>query len=439
MSITQRLWRHIQFIGRPPDSPVPAGVERKREAVTIQEGQIDVRDLIARYDAGKHAELADAYFEPLLNNPIIRRKPFAQTHEAIQIMGEFAHVLDGLRLFQQAKVLDFGAGTCWSSRILASLAAQVTAVDISRNALNIGKSIQEQDPLTRDLPIDYRVFNGLALPAEDATFDRILSFDAFHHVADQAAVLREFARVLTDDGIAGFAEPGPHHSLTPSSQMEMKAFNVIENDIRVEEIWAIARECGFADIKLSFVMPRQELVSLQDFNRIIAAQSAPDDVVFSRLNANIHGNRRVFFLHKSASVVLDSRSAEGLHYVLRLVEVSPPMGPTGGQAARLVLELKNTGISVWRPSGGHPGSVNIGVHLRTQDGQLINNDYARLPVSSSRVVPGQDLRLTVDLPLPDIASFEVELDLVSENVTWFEMFSNAPLKLSFSNGQYRAR
>jgi len=215
--------------------------------------------------------------------------------------------------------------------------------------------------------------------------------------------------------------------------MEMKSFNVIENDIRVEEIWRMARECGFADIKLSFVMPRQELVSLGDFNRILETQSAPNQLVFSPTNAAIHQNRRVFFLHKSSSFVTDSRIAEGLHYELRLVELSPM-----AQAARLVLDLKNTGVSVWRPSGGEPGSVNIGVHLRAQDGQLINNEFTRLPISDSRVTPGQELRLTVDLPMPDIASFDVELDLVSENVTWFETFRNTPLKLSFRNGQYQS-
>jgi len=213
----------------------------------------------------------------------------------------------------------------------------------------------------------------------------------------------------------------------------MKSFNVIENDIRVEEIWRMARECGFADIKLSFVMPRQELVSLGDFNRILETQSAPNQLVFSPTNAAIHQDRRVFFLHKSSSFVTDSRIAEGLHYELRLVELSPM-----GQAARLVLNLKNTGVSVWRPSGGEPGSVNIGVHLRAQDGQLINNEFTRLPISDSRVTPGQELRLTVDLPMPDVASFDVELDLVSENVTWFETFRNTPLKLSFRNGQYQS-
>lgn len=429
MSITERMWRHFQFGKRPPEPyapPVP-----KREEIVLQEGQIDVRDLIARYDFNKHAQLADAYFEPLLNNPIIRRKPFAHVHDAIHIMGSFAHVLDGLRLFQQAKVLDFGAGTCWSSRILASMGARVTAVDVSGNALAIGRSIHEQDPTTRELPIEYRVFDGRSLPAESGAFDRVLSFDAFHHVADQAAVLREFARVLADDGIAGFAEPGPHHSLTASSQMEMKAFNVIENDIRIEEIWTLAQACGFADMKLSFAMPRQELVTLDDFNRMMDTQSAPDQIVFSPTNAAIHRNRRVFFLYKSSSIEIDSRAAEGLQYTMRLVELSRQ-----GQAARLVLDLKNIGRAVWRPSGGEPGNVNIGAHLRTLDGQLVNNDFTRLAISDGRVLPGQELRVTAELPLPDIASFELELDLVAENVAWFELLGNKTLRLPFRDGRY---
>src|SRR5260221_10712057 len=125
MSITQRMWRHFQSMKRPSESSHEStlhqhpksdpGVAGKHETTVVQEGQIDVRDLIARYDSTKHAELADAYFEPLMSNPIIRRKPFAHAHEAIQIMGDFANVIHGLRLFDRANLLDFGAGTCRSS------------------------------------------------------------------------------------------------------------------------------------------------------------------------------------------------------------------------------------------------------------------------------------------------------------------------------------
>ena len=39
------------------------------------------------------------------------------------------------------------------------------------------------------------------------------------------------ARVLRDDGIAVFVEPGPDHSKGPNSQEEMRRYQVIENDI----------------------------------------------------------------------------------------------------------------------------------------------------------------------------------------------------------------
>ena len=199
----------------------------------LKEGQIDVRDLIARYDAARHVELADAYFEPRMDNIALRRKPFIVANEMIHILTAFAHVVDGLRLFPQLRLLDFGAGTAWSSRYLASLGCQVTAIDVSKNALQIGRSIHQEDPMTRDLPIEFRVSDGRSIPVADKSFDRILSFDAFHHVADQKTVLAEFSRVLRDDGVAAFAEPSPYHSLAPSSQFEMQTYDVIENDIRV--------------------------------------------------------------------------------------------------------------------------------------------------------------------------------------------------------------
>ncbi|MFO1159893.1 MAG: methyltransferase domain-containing protein [Reyranellaceae bacterium] len=428
----QRLQRAYEALFGVTKMPAPRPSE---EIPVLLPGQIDVKSLIERYDATKHAELADAYFEPLLDNPVLRRKPFSHAHDAVQIMASLSHVMERLRLFPQAKVLDFGAGTCWSSRILASVGCRVTALDVSKNALKIGRSVHEQDPLTKDLPIDFQVFDGRSIPAGDGSFDRILSFDAFHHAPDQAALVREFARVLVDDGIAGFAEPGPYHSLTPTSQMEMRAYNVIENDIRVEEIWNTARACGFADIRLSFTMPYQELLSLEEFNHILAAKSAPDDIVFSAGNILMHKNRRVFFLYKSTSSEQDSRfigGNDGLRCTMRLGDVAAEDQGT----VRLSLTIENVGKSTWRPSGRDPGCVNIGVHLRGADNSMIDNDYTRLPLSFDRVRPGEKREVSELLSLPDLDDFSIELDPVAENVTWFELTGGSPLRLTFRHRRF---
>lgn len=433
MSILQRMQRSYQaLIGREEPAATPASRPPAVEPPTLKEGQIDVRDLIARYDAARHAELADAYFEPRMNNIVLRRKPFITTYEMVQILTAFSHVVDALRIFPQVRVLDFGAGTAWSSRFLASLGCQVTAIDVSKNALQIGKSIHQEDPQTRDLPIEFRVFDGRSIPAPDKSFDRILSFDAFHHVADQKAVLAEFSRVLRGDGVAAFAEPGPYHSLMPSSQMEMQAYDVIENDIRVEEIWDMAQACGFADIKLSFTMPHQTLVSLDDFNRFIEERSAPDDVVFTHLNSQIHLNRRVFFLYKSATNEPDSRFISGLNYRMELGDVAP----VESEGIRLRLVVENTGGATWLPSGFEAGNVNVGIHLKSNDGGMLNHDFARLSVSSGRVRLGEKIEVSGTVPWPDVDDFQFELDLVAEGIIWFEIVGSNPMKLTFRNRAY---
>ena len=413
---------------RPPHVQAEAAPHRLiDEGPTLGPDQIDVRLLIARYDHQRHAELADAYFAPLLDNICLRRKPFANIDEAIQIMAGLSHALDGLRLFPKARVLDFGAGTCWSTRILASLGCRPTALDVSLNALLIGRSIHREDPLTRDLDIEYGIFDGRSIPAPDQAFDRILSFDSFHHVAEQDTVLAEMSRVLRDDGIAAFVEPGPRHSLTASSQKEMRIYNVIENDIRVEEIWELARAVGFADMKLSFAMPRQELLTLDTFNLALRARSIPDDITFSPTNAALHGNRRIFFLYKSSAFVADSRLPEGLHGELQLLE-SVPLTP---DELRLTVRVQNTGTSRWRPSGHDPGCVNIGAHLRPLGSQTAMNDYARWLPMVEFVAPGEEVVVQLPISLPEFGDFDLELDLVSEAVTWFELRGASPLVLSF--------
>jgi SAM-dependent methyltransferase len=433
MSIVQRLQRTYRaWVGTEQQPACQASKPPPAEPPKLKEGQIDVRDLIARYDAARHAELADAYFEPRLNNLVLRRKPFITTYETVQILTAFAHVVDALRIYPQVRILDFGAGTAWSSRFLASLGCRVTAMDVSKHALQIGRTIHQEDPTTRDLPIDFRVFDGRSIPVADKSFDRILSFDAFHHVADQKAVLAEFSRVLADDGVAAFAEPGPYHSLMPSSQIEMQAYDVIENDIRVEEIWATARACGFEDIKLSFAMPHQTLVSLDDFNRFLEQRSAPDDVVFSRLNSDVHLNRRVFFLYKSATNEPDSRFISGLNYSMELIG-APTVEPN---AIGVRLVLQNTGGATWLPSGYEPGNVNVGVHLRSADGRMLDHDFTRVSVSSERVKLGQKVEISGTIPWPDVDDFNLELDLVAEAVIWFEIVGGQPMKLPFRKRAY---
>jgi ubiquinone/menaquinone biosynthesis C-methylase UbiE len=88
------------------------------------------------------------------------------------------------------------------------------------------------------------VFDGHRIDLPDASVDRIFCFDAFHHVPNPTQVMRELGRVLRPGGIAGFSEPGRHHSKGARSQYEMKNYTAIENDVVMEEVWTWARAAG---------------------------------------------------------------------------------------------------------------------------------------------------------------------------------------------------
>ncbi|MBK6649307.1 MAG: class I SAM-dependent methyltransferase, partial [Betaproteobacteria bacterium] len=159
----------------------------------------------------------------------------------------------GAKLEAGMRVLDFAAGSCWLSRILVQMGCLVSCCDASATALEIGKELFRKYPPVAGSysPPDFCVFDGETLPFADGAFDRVLVNDAFHHVPNMATVLAEFARVLTPDGIVAMSEPGRYHSRTEESQFEMKTFDVIENDVVLEDLWDMARGLGFADIRIS--------------------------------------------------------------------------------------------------------------------------------------------------------------------------------------------
>src|SRR5690606_18056905 len=130
-------------------------------------------------------------------------------------------VLAGLKVGPTMRVLDFGAGTCWVSHILATLQCEVVCVDASDTALALGRRLFESRPVEGSLHPQFLRFDGETLQVESGSIDRIICFDALHHLPNTGRILSEFHRVLKDGGLAGFSEPGRQHSRSPVSQYEM--------------------------------------------------------------------------------------------------------------------------------------------------------------------------------------------------------------------------
>ncbi len=378
---------------------------------------IDVRELMRSTTLEDHVARADAYFDGLGPNSVHARKPFADPLEAEQLTRALTVLLPHLDLFSGARVLDFGAGTCWSSMIWAYLGCTVIATDVSANALRFGEERLRADPVAKNLPVSFLRFDGQRFDLPDASVDRIIGIDTLHHVLDVPATLAELSRLLAPGGIAAFSEPGPLHSLGPQAQHEMAAFGVIENDIRVAGIRASALAAGFADMRVAWFSPQSRLMSVDEFDKLAAGRvSGRDARKIVRDIAGDLANIRIFFLYAPGSRALNSRDRQGL-----AAEFSGTLRYDGSRLTG-TLTVKNTGSATWLPSGPDRGAVNVGVQLR---GAAPNNNFARIPLSTTPVEPGQSASVAIDLPIAQ--ADRIAIDLVAEAVEWFANLGNPEL------------
>jgi SAM-dependent methyltransferase len=312
-------------------------------------------------------------------------------------------------------VLEFGAGACWLSRHLNQLGLKTISCDVSPSALARGKELFAQYPLVGSLPAEpqFLLFDGHRFDLPAASVDRIICFDAFHHVPNQETVLREMSRILKPSGVAGFCEPGKNHSQTQDSQEEMRKFRVLENDIDIVKLFGLAEQCGFYDIQLT-VMQNME-VRLSDQVEIVSPLWS------ERLTNLVHGNIRatmsnghIFFLYNGA-VLPDSRKAEGLSYKMTSSLISTTV--KAGERLVLPIEVTNTGTARWLSGGTASGSVQIGVSLFDTDGVFHQQDVVRHQFSRA-IEPGETVVADIVVAPHRLGRLFYRLDMVSEQVCW---------------------
>lgn len=390
---------------------------------------IDPKDIMRRYSVEQLCETSEEYFRRVPDATPLMRKPFAFLHEAPEMLQNLGLLLSGLHLGKTMTVLDFGAGTCWLSRFLAQLDCQPIACDASETALAIGRRLFDEHP-----PIGTAVYTPVFLPFDghridlpDASVDRTICFDAFHHIPNTREVLSELGRVLKHGGIAGFSEPGREHSRSPQSQYEMAHHRVLENDIDLNAIFAEAQPAGFTALTVKVIADME--IPLDDYNRIYdGREKEPLRAEIWNQTYNAMFNRSVFFLHKGP-LRLDSRSHVGLAHALT------PGGTTftvrSGEALSIGFTLQNTGTAAWLNTNSEIfGIVRLGSHLFHEDGRLISIDHSRHDLPRA-VESGEVLDLRADVPLPvERGRYRLVFDLVAEGVAWFENLGSRAIAVS---------
>ncbi|HXD34512.1 MAG TPA: class I SAM-dependent methyltransferase [Pyrinomonadaceae bacterium] len=380
---------------------------------------IDVRSLMSAKSIEEHCRIAEDYFAHLTDWNHHLAKPYGSSDEAPQLLVNLAVVMQGLQLCPGMTVLEFGAGTCWAARVLTQLGCKVIAVDVSPTALRIGQELYARHPPLGDRPQpQFLLFDGQRLDLPDASVERVICLDAFHHVPNPEQVLAELGRVLEPGGIAGFAEPGPEHSRTTQSQYEMKTYGVVENDVDIHSIWSSARQAGFTDIELAVFQVKPTMVKLdqfEDFQR--GGKTSRQYVEDTRAFLN---NQRNFFLYKGQTRRRDSRYRQGL---TAKIAISPTqVTAKAAQPIKLTAVIKNDGDTVWLPRGAGLGAVMLGCHVYHADGTVLRESYHWEPLSDEEdhvVQPGDKVKIEFELPGLPAGQYRIAFDMVSNDVCWF--------------------
>ena len=396
---------------RQRDTPVAGGAEH----VPSHDSAADN----PRTDAFNRA--AEAHWRALRAEPSAVRgvlaKPFSGVAFAPSALYRLGLVLCELHVGLGHTVVDFGAGSCWLSLCLNKLGCRTVSIDVSATALGLGQEQFRRDPQARpELEPRFLTFDGHELPLAAASVDRLVCFDAFHHVPNPREVLKEFARVLRPGGRVVMAEPGEGHSHSELSEFEMDRFGVYEGELDISALEAQALAAGFSSMQLKpYPDPAAMSVGAKEYLRLLSGEDGllPMSALRSSLRQFL-----VIVLAKGEAP-LDSRRPGRLSAEISRVD-DVPLAGAGGAIVPLRLSIRNAGDTLWLnevdPAGGH---VSVGGDLIDKGGRLVVPRFFSRPIPKP-VAPGESLLVECELALPpDPGSYQVRVDLVDEHVMWF--------------------
>ncbi len=151
-----------------------------------------------------------------------------------------------LRVLPGEKVLDLGCGPGDGAVRLLEKNAVAIGLDYSQGMLDTAK----KEPKLRG-----RLTRGDAgrLPFRDASFDKIVCTNSFHHYPDHVASLKEMRRVLRPGGLLVLVDPRQDNVFgrLAIEGFEQRVFGLKEVRIFTLEKWqSLLKDAGFAHAKI---------------------------------------------------------------------------------------------------------------------------------------------------------------------------------------------
>jgi ubiquinone/menaquinone biosynthesis C-methylase UbiE len=377
-------------------------------------------ELLSRTD--EYNQAAEQYYVDYPDPEYLLNKPFSDTALFSRHLVDLAALVDGARLRPGDTVVEIGAGSCWLSHYLNRFGCRTIAIDISPTALDLGKQLFERDPSTRwELEPLFMAYDGRTLPLDEAACDGVVVNGSFHHIPNQRQLLAEMYRVLRPSCSVAMSEPGRGHSSAPGSVAESEHTGVLENELVLEDLAALAEAVGFRAVSVMAAGPTYRYeVPARELGRFMGGKGFAR--YWKALCASLDSHHYIL-MHKSDSLPTTERPGT-LVSKLRIVKPKGAVTVSSEERLQITIALANLGNTVWLSRGlgeTKAGWTRVGVHLY-EDGvppRLLDFDWYRAELDQD-IGPGESV--TKQLVLPPIGragSYLLRIDLVIEGALWF--------------------
>jgi len=113
----------------------------------------------------------------------------------------FAYDFVARELRATDRVLEVGCGTGYGAAVLSERAARFVGLDVDADV------VAHATEANRSKPGEFRLYDGVRIPFDDASFEVAVSFQVVEHVADDRGYVAEIARVLAPGGTLYLTTP----------------------------------------------------------------------------------------------------------------------------------------------------------------------------------------------------------------------------------------
>jgi glycosyltransferase involved in cell wall biosynthesis/2-polyprenyl-3-methyl-5-hydroxy-6-metoxy-1,4-benzoquinol methylase len=374
-------------------------------------------------------------------NYYLRTKPFTNLHKPIKFSGDgmdvetarhfydFANIAVALALRADARILDVGCGPGWVSEYFARIGYDMTGIDISEDLIEIARDRLAHLPyqVDQETPVQCRflVHDIEAGPLEQK-FDAIICYDALHHFEDEQSVFRNLAAMLDLGGFMFIVEgqkPEPGSALEIELTGFMEKYQTLESPFSKDYLHRLIDENGFqlvADYVSVNGLFEQEMLTVDKSDRSLPLGTIDTGYHYLTCLKVAEG--------APGSTVPDSRNPSIVRAQI-ILRNTLPESFAPNQDIKLSLSLINVGDTVWLTGQTfRDGLVMPGVKIIDVDGNVAVESHG--PLLPRCVAPGRSLTIDVHLNAPaQPGTYSVKIDLVDQNVCWFEEQGSQPLVL----------